>query len=284
MLEYTLDTNEQFNALKTVINAVNELLESNPRTFTFTPEGITFESMDQGSVFVYFLIKKEFFTTYECKNEKLELRLNIGELKKCFPEKLNSKQKEYSIYSFSDSNKFQVKYDSEVEGFIKKQYDIPLHNPDDDEEKRNIAEVIKSIPLSAFIDLLPTNFSRILTDCKISSQNDKDPTTHLVITTNETNAKFETFGGSDKMDSHVELPLISATSQRILEDQVKASYDATYLIHLKKIDGKAQKVTFEFGNDKPLRLTFTIANNIEFIFVMAPLVEEEDEDPEENDD
>ena len=51
-----------------------------------------------------------------------------------------------------------------------------------------------------------------------------------------------------------------------------------YLDKLSKLDPFSQKVDLELGTDKPLRITFKISDPIDFIFVMAPLVEDEDED------
>ena len=44
------------------------------------------------------------------------------------------------------------------------------------------------------------------------------------------------------------------------------------------MDPVSKKVEVELGTDKPLRITFKILDPIDFIFVMAPLVEEDEED------
>ena len=81
--------NENIKYLRTIIETTSNIV-SGPRTFRFTQEGLSFESMDQGSVFVYFKVLKEFFTTYELKNDVLELRLNIDDLKKVLSRAISS--------------------------------------------------------------------------------------------------------------------------------------------------------------------------------------------------
>ena len=61
-------------------------------------------------------------------------------------------------------------------------------------------------------------------------------------------------------------------------------YDMDYLEKLTKLDMIANKVKFELDTDNPLRVTFEFVDNIEFLFLMAPLeTGDEDEDFDDED-
>lgn len=271
-------TTENIKYLRTIIDTTSNIV-SGPRTFRFSQDGLSFESMDQGSVFVYFKVLKSFFQTYELKNDVLELRINIDDLKKVLSRSISSE--EILTLNFSDSNKFGINFSKASGQGQKRKYELALHNPDDDEEKRNISEVIKSIPLSCQMTLNPGSFRDILSDVGIAGEKDAK---HLIISVDNAFAKFEINKGSEGMNAQVEIPVTDASYDiKLEEEDVKASYDMEYLDKLTKLDPVSNKVQFELGSDKPLRITFTISNDIEFIFVMAPLVEEE-EDEDDTDD
>ncbi len=268
---------EQVKYLKTVIDTVANIV-SGPRTFKLTQEGLSFESMDQGSVFLYFNVQKSFFQIFELQNDILELRINIDDLKKVLSRTISSD--EILTLNFSDSNKFGINFSKSTGQGQKRKYELALHNPDDDEEKRNIADVIKTIPLTAHIDFASGVFKDILSDVGIAGEKDAK---HLIVQLNHLIAKFEINRGSEGMNAEVEVPF---TEENMFleegETEVKSSYDMDYLDKLTKLDLLASKVRFEFGTDKPLRITFTISGFIDFIFVMAPLVEEDEESEEED--
>jgi proliferating cell nuclear antigen len=267
--------NENIKYLRTIIDTASNIV-SGPRTFIFTNEGLSFESMDQGSVFVYFKVLKEFFNKYELKKDVLELRINIDDLKKVLSRSISSD--ELLTLNFSDSNKFGINFSKSSGQGQKRKYELALHNPDEDEEKRNISEVIKSIPLSCHMILTPGSFKDILSDVGIAGEKDAK---HIIISVDSSLAKFEINKGSDSMNALVEIPVNDPTYQiKLDEDNVKASYDMEYLDKLAKLDPLSKRVELELGSDKPLRITFKISDHVDFIFVMAPLVEDEDEDTE----
>lgn len=271
--------NENIKYLRTIIEATSNIV-SGPRTFKFTPEGLSFETMEQGSVFVYFSVQHEFFNKYELKNEILELRINIDDLKKVLSRAISAD--EILTLNFTDSNKFAINFSKASGQGQKRKYELALHNPDDDEEKRNISEQIKSIPLNCYMGLAPGVLKDILSDVGIAGEKDSK---HLTINVDSSIAKFELNKGSEGMNAVVELPVTDSSYNIKLEDDeaVKASYDMEYLDKLTKLDPVSKKVDVEMGSDKPLRITFNLSEQIEFVFVMAPLVEEdEDEDIEES--
>lgn len=268
--------NENIKYLRTIIDTTSNIV-SGPRTFRFTQEGLSFESMDQGSVFVYFKVLKDFFTKYELKNDVLELRINIDDLKKVLSRNISAD--EILSLNFSDSNKFGINFSKSSGQGQKRKYELALHNPDDDEEKRNISEVIKSIPLSCHMILNPGSLKDILSDVGIAGEKDSK---HLSINVDSSFAKFEINKGSEGMNALVEIPVNDSSYQiKLDEDNVKASYDMEFLDKVAKLDPVSKKVDLELGTDKPLRITFKILDPIDFIFVMAPLVEEDEEDIEE---
>lgn len=270
-------TNENIKYLRTIIDTASNIV-SGPRTFKFTPEGLSFESMDQGSVFVYFNVQNDFFNNYELKNDVLELRINIDDLKKVLSRAIASD--EVLTLNFSDSNKFGINFSKSSGTGQKRKYELPLHNPDD-EEKRDISEVIKGIPLSCKMNLPPGALKDILSDVGIAGEKDSK---HLTISVDSSLAKFEINKGSEGMNALVEIPVNDASYKINLEesDPVNASYDMEYLDKLTRLDPVSNSVDLELGSDKPLRITFKISTGIEFIFVMAPLVEEDEDDMDES--
>ena len=265
--------NENIKYIRQIIDTTANIV-TGPRTFKFTQEGLSLESMDKGSVFVYFLVRKDFFSKYELKKDILELRINIDDLKKVLTRAISSE--EILTLSFSDSNKFGINFSKSSGQGQKRKYELPLHNPDDDEDKRNIGDLVKSIPLSCHMILNPGALKEILSDVGIAAEKDAK---HLSINVDNALAKFEINKGSEGMNALVEIPMSDPSYQiKLEEESVKASYDMEYLDKLTKLDPFSQKVDLELGTDKPLRITFKISEPIDFIFVMAPLVEDEDED------
>ena len=269
--------NENIKYLRTIIDTASNIV-SGPRTFKFTPEGLSFESMDQGSVFVYFKVNNDFFSKYELKNDVLELRINIDDLKKVLSRAISAD--ELLTLNFSDSNKFGINFSKASGQGQKRKYELALHNPDD-EEKRDISEVIKGIPLSCKMVLPPGSLKDILSDVGIAGEKDSK---HLTINVDSTLAKFEINKGSEGMNALVEIPVSDNSYSITLEDEdaVNASYDMEYLDKLTRLDPVSNSVDLEMGTDKPLRITFKISNSIDFIFVMAPLVQEDEDDMDES--
>ena len=62
-------------------------------------------------------------------------------------------------------------------------------------------------------------------------------------------------------------------------ERVESLYDMENLEKLFKIDAMADKSVMELSSDNPLRITFSLADdNIEFVYLVAPLDTEEEED------
>ena len=272
---------EELKYLKTIIDVTTEII-SGPRTFTFTQEGVFFESMDQGSVFVCFIIQKAFFSTFNLQNDVLEVRLNIDDLKKILSRIVTAD--EILTMNFTDSNKFAINFSKANGQGQKRKYELVLHNPEDDDEKRNILQVIKTIPLDSHLKLEPGLLKQLLGDVGIATVKDAK---HLQITVDNDLAVFDVLNGSEGMNAHIELPKDNKSIFITSAEKTCSSYDMDYLEKLVKLDTKyktdQKDVDIELGTDKPLRITFTITEPIEFLFVMAPLVEENEEDIESED-
>jgi len=264
---------------KTCIETVANVF-SGPKTFKFMPDRMQFQGMDQGSVFVFFDILKEYFKTYELDNDVLELRVDVGDFKKILSRPMD--ESELLTMEFNSSNKLELSFKKDTNN-NKRKYELALHNPDDDTEKRDIAEVIKSIPLTVGMNCKSGLLKKAFGDVAIAAEKDAK---HLIVTGNHDIITFQVNNGSEGMNALVELPTGEQDEYEVLTDDpifnIKASYDMEYIDKVIKLDDLTTKTLFQLDTDKPARFTFRIHEYIEFVFVEAPLVEEADDESDDS--
>lgn len=258
-------SNDQIKYLRTIVDVTSGIV-SGPQLFQFSESGLFFESMEQsGAVFLTFNVNKSFFKEYKLE-KVLELKLNIDDLKKILSRNLGPDEE--LLFNYGEvSGKFALHF---IKGSgQKRKYEIPIHDLDSS-DNRDIGEKARSIPLSCQINLEPGSFKEILADVAIAADKSQK---HLHIKISKDLAIFEINRGLEGMNALVELPVQENQLTINLEDDqdVESNYDMEYLEKLTKLDTIADKVGLELASDSPLRIIFNISDNLEFMFLMAPL-------------
>lgn len=274
MLTATI-TNDKVKFLRTMID-VSQGIVNGPQLFQFSENGLFFESMEQsGAVFVTFNVTKGFFKEYKL-DKLLELKLNIDDLKKILSRALGSDEE--LIFNFNDANKFAIHFIKS--SGQKRKYEIPIHDIEED-DKRDIGEKARSIPLSCQINLEPGSFKDILADVGIAADKSQK---HLQIKVNKQLITFEINRGMEGMNALVELPVADNQISISMEDDddVASNYDMDYLEKLTKLDALTHKIGLELATDGPMRIIFNLSDDLDFMFLMAPLeLGDEDDDFED---
>jgi DNA polymerase III sliding clamp (beta) subunit (PCNA family) len=273
MLKIVLAQTE-IKLFKTCIEIVANIFKG-PKTFLFMQDRMQFQAMDQGSIFVFFDILKEYFSEYELDQEKIELRVDVEDFKKVLSRPMA--ESEILILEFNNTNKLQIMFKRDLTN-NKRIYQLALHNPEDDSDRRDIAETIKSIPLQLGLHCRPGLLRKAFGDVEIAAEKDAK---HLIITANFKYVNLEIKNLDIGMNAWIELPTNEQEEYKILTDDpnfdIKVTYDLEYINSVIKLDDLTSITKFELGTDKPARFTFPIHKYIEFVFVEAPLVKEEDD-------
>ncbi|MHA2104773.1 MAG: hypothetical protein ACW981_15200, partial [Candidatus Hodarchaeales archaeon] len=246
-----------------------------PRKFNFDQDKIVMASMEESAaVFVMFELNKSLFSNYNVE-DATSLGLSLDDLKKVFSRSFKDDANLTMKYS-PDSNKFDITFE---EGVSKVEYKLNVHVPDVDNS--DTVSKVKAIPLDSEITFEGGgNLKNILSDVGIVAQKDLR---HLaIIIENKNELIFELKG--DATGIYAKSSLKKGEKSPIHEikcdsDHVESLYDMENLEKLFKIDAIADKSVMELSSDNPLRLTFNLKdNNIEFIYLVAPLDTEEEED------
>lgn len=269
-------TGEKAKPFKAIIDVVSSFTDG-AENFIFSESGVILRSMESsGAVFVNFDISNDYFDDFKV-DKNVILGINIEDMKRVFSRSLNPEEK-VTLRHDEDKNRLVVTFKSNSST---RRYSLSLHTAEED--NASVAEKAKSIPLSCQIQLAPGSFKNLLADVGIAA--DKSAK-HLTITV-ESNEQvlFEVNRGSEGMSAAVELKtgeadasIISITREN--DETIRSVYDMDYLEKIAKLDVLAESSLLEFGNNNPLRITFSI-DKIDFTFLMAPLETEDDYEDED---
>ncbi|OLS19872.1 MAG: DNA polymerase sliding clamp 1 [Candidatus Heimdallarchaeota archaeon LC_3] len=266
---------EKAKYFKTIIDVLQSVVVG-PRKFSFNPDnGLIMASMEESAaVFVMFRINKPFFSSYNVESET-SLGLSLDDLKKVFSRSIKDNATINMKYT-SDSNKFEITFE---DGLSKVEYKLNVHVPEVDNS--DTISKVKAIPLDSEITFEGGgNLKNILSDVGIVAQKDLR---HLAVKIeNRNELVFELKG--DATGIYAKSVLKKGDGSPIHEiksdsERVESLYDMENLEKLFKIDAMADKSVMELSSDNPLRITFSLADdNIEFVYLVAPLDTEEEED------
>lgn len=274
--------NENIKYLKLLIDTCSILLKGN-RTLRFTKKGMLLQALIGKSGFVFLEFKKSFFGKLELSKEIFDLTFDLKDIKKVLQHTI--KEDEYLTMSYitnSESfNSFVMRYAKKNSKAKRTRYELAIHPPKDEEMRADMKAVMDSIPLEAKIIFNGGNFSTIMGDIAIAQEKGEVPELHIEF--NSTDAVFTIKNLYDTFDAHYIVPMNDTVSEIVLKDSEihESKYDMSILEDLSKIDGIAKHTIIESGSDKPIRINFDIIKGINFMFVIAPLLDEDTDDEEE---
>jgi hypothetical protein len=258
---------------KTLLEVVQAIVDG-PRKWDFYSDKVVMACMENSSsVFVMFEIKKTFFDTY--KVDESSLGLSIDDLKKVFSRSIKDSAEIKMSYN-NEENRLVIKFEEDRSSV---EYKLNVHVPED--EHSEIVSKVRAIPLGTSIKLEGGgNLKNILSDVGIVAQKELK---QLAIKVNKTEEiSFELKGDTTGINAKSTIrkgdgsPIIEVSTDM---DEVTSFYDMDYLEKLFKIDSISEQALMELASDHPLRLTFALGNNnIEFIYLMAPLEVESADD------
>jgi DNA polymerase III sliding clamp (beta) subunit (PCNA family) len=265
---------ENSKYFKTIIDALQSIVVG-PRKFNFDQNKLVMASMEESAaVFVMVEFNKSFFTSYKVE-DATSLGLSLDDLKKVFSRSIKDDANITMKYT-SESNKFEITFE---EGVSKVDYKMNVHVPDVDNS--DTISKVKAIPLDSEVTFEGGgNLKNVLSDVGIVAQKDLR---HLSIKIeNQNELIFELKG--DATGIYAKSALKKGEKSPIHEiksdsEHVESLYDMENLEKLFKIDAISDKSVMELGSENPLRITFNIKdNNVEFVYLVAPLDTEEEED------
>lgn len=236
-------------------------------TFTLTQESMFFEKMDQGSTFLYTNILKDIFMTFKLTSEPIQFRCDLNNFSKYL--NVESDDSKVILHHIFTDNFITINIQNKSIG--NRKFIMKLMNLADDEEKRNIADVIKSIALPINMKFESAIlFSTIKEFANLLEKDNKHCT--IITENNKSTILSKANAGENEIQFELKYSLLTCD----LSEKIEGSYDLDYILKLLTL---AQKdIILEYGIDKPIRLTISEKESpITIIFVQAPLV---DEDPD----
>lgn len=277
-MEYTF-SGEKVKPIRTIIEVVSSIVDGN-NNFIFSDRGIALRTMEpSGAVFISFDIERDYFSSSEVDEETM-LAINIEDLRKVLSRSIDAAETVTLAYK-PDENKLVVTY-QKVDKSQKRMYKLALHSPN--EQDPSIYERAKTLPLSCTLNLQPGALKEILGDVGVAADKAQKS---LTLNVDTEGVIFEVNQGMEGMSAKVELrkdntdgagPIMGLELED--DEAISALYDMDYLEKLTKLDGLAENVKLELGDNSPLRINFTISS-IKFTYLMAPLEEEDGDDLED---
>ncbi|MEK6953559.1 MAG: DNA polymerase sliding clamp [Candidatus Micrarchaeota archaeon] len=238
---------------KQCLDACGNLIDEG--SFEITKEGIHLRSLDPSQIAMvdFKLPKGHAFASYDVEDPRT-LSVNLQDLSKVIA---RSKGAEKVSIGFDEKegNRLQI----EFAGDAKRSFKLPLL----DLRETSMPKEPK-VQLETSVKIRAGNFKEMLKDVVLVSS-------HLQMEANDHMFNIEAHG--DSGDLKVE------NSSKTLKDLVvtaptitKAMYPAEYLDKMTRAAVDNEPLHIEFGNNKPIRLSYKIGE-AEFVFFLAPRVE-----------
>ena len=235
--------------LKAIISAISTLVEE--ATFVATSEGITFRGMDPSHVALIDISwPNSAFEKYECDGD-IKFGVRIDEFSKLIKRADKSDSIEIKI---SEENLLLVKVGKN------KKYKMRLI------ESNATDTPLPKISYDSKIILSTSRFDKILGDVQVVSE-------YLTIHTSNSTGNFS--GKGDFGEVTIDLDTSDESIEEIsTQEDSTGTYSLEYLNPVvKAVGSKANLITCEFSDAKPLRIEFKVANIGRIHFYLAPRVE-----------
>ncbi|MFH0971511.1 MAG: proliferating cell nuclear antigen (pcna) [Candidatus Micrarchaeota archaeon] len=234
---------------KQCIDAVANLIDEG--SFEITKEGIHLRSLDPSQIaMVDFLLPKgHAFASYDVE-EPRTLSVNLQDLSKIVA---RSKGGEKLIIGFDEKegNRLQI----EFSGDAKRAFKLPLLDL-----RETVMPKEPKVQLETKVKIKASQFKEMLKDVLLVSS-------HLQMEAKDKAFFIEAHGDSgDLRTEHQAGTEVHASAD------TKAMYPAEYLEKMTRSAVDTEHVLLEFGNNKPVRLSYKISD-AEFVFFLAPRVE-----------
>lgn len=271
-------THKNANFFKNVFSIMNELV-SETEIIVDKKEGLLMKAMDDGRICIISIrIDPKDFTTFNCKS-KSTIKVSVDDLKKIL-DQCTTKQELYLSYdpkeegnklniiikntdSKSKGRRYKLNLSSDVNTYQKSEKLITAINTRLEEEGTSI---IKINPLLLESSIKAADI--ISEELNITIKDDGDAKALI----------FSSEGQLGELEDNIDLSDLEEGSA--LKDAVNTNYAISYLSKIIKTKSVAEKLSIKIRDQTPMIFTFTVAGNpnSEILYLLAPRIEEEEED------
>lgn len=235
----------------------------------FAPNGVTLNSIDDGRICLISLTLDESdFDGYKC-DEEYDLGLNIDDLVKIL--KRSSANDEITFTYKPETKKIKITMKSE-KGKKSRRFSLGLIDLGDSGIK---PEALDGIQYNAGISIPLNYLDEAIKDADIFSE------TLLITLSNEDGIVFKSEGQIGESET-----VLEKDDEGVQDFNVTEKGDGTfalqYLKNIVKIGAIADRVELSLNPNTPLKAKFKILSGSSFKYFLAPRIEEEEEDYDEN--
>ncbi|MFX0204929.1 MAG: proliferating cell nuclear antigen (pcna) [Candidatus Hodarchaeota archaeon] len=241
-----------------IVEAISQMISD--AVFVVSPSELSLRAMDASHAAMIDLeMQKDAFDSYECDTE-YELNVNLENFKRV----LGRVQKDdKTLFKFDETqNSLHIHFT----GTAGRKFTLPLRTT-----MESSPLPAPDLPLEAEIDFEAGFLKEVVADMGIFSES-------VQVSTDENKVLFSTTSTDQhSVEIVVENKEGSVARAFNVGDPSSASYGLEYLRNIVRIDGIADSLKLELATAKPLRLTFTIGENITLRYLLAPYEEPEDD-------
>ncbi len=250
---------EEGKILKGIVNTLSGIIDET--VFKITPKAFTMEAMDPSRIcLLKFVLERELFDEYEC-DEEYKIGVNLADLNKILA---RSGTGDGFIITFNDADqKIKIQIINEKRKKRKRTFSLALLDVDTEEIKFDTLEMIEYssqwvMDISYLIEAIK--------DAEIYSE-------ILTIKTNEDDGiSFESLGQIGEMYGVISIDELEASE---INSSANGSYSLTFLKNILKLSTITEELEISLKDDHPLKLIFTLTNTSKLLYFLAPRVEDE---------
>ncbi len=234
--------------LKDGVSIVSEIVTE--ATLKIRKDVVEMVSMDPANVaMVVFRMKSSSFTTYDLEKDT-DLTLNLNNFKQV----LRRVKANDTLTLELDENKLKIT----LQSASKRTFHLPLIELDENEQN------VPDLSFTASINTKSSLLNDAVDDVDVVGES-------VVFSASE--KLFSISSKGDLSKASVDMPADESTTIVCAEEGLKAKYSIEYLKKMIQGSKLSDTVKIEFGKDYPLKIFYSVKDQIELSFILAPRVD-----------
>ncbi len=230
-------------------------------TINISEKGVSVKAMDPSHVAMVDLnMPAGAFTEYTCE-KSMPIRINLTDLNRFM--KRGSAGDSLELSLDQKLNKMKIKFKSKS-GKSRRTFSLGLLTEDEEEEVPS-----PKLDFDSKFSLKADALQRAIKDAQIVGD-------YITFTISDELLTLEASGDSGDVTIEVE-----ELTELTTKGKQSAMYSLEYLVDIIKAGSVSQIVTVEFSTEMPLKFEFPLINEGKITYLLAPRVEEEEEDYED---
>jgi DNA polymerase III sliding clamp (beta) subunit (PCNA family) len=255
-------TLEDIKEIKVIVNTIQKMVGDIP--FFVNKDEFKVHCMDAShAAMINLTIEKEEFSSYSCKKEQL-INVSSDMLSKILGRHLKGD----SITFESEQDEFTIKFKGKKRG--ERSFSIPIFVEKESSKLPSHENVRDNYQDETNVILKGGYMNDILSDVGILAES------FTMISQKDLLRVIGVGPDNKSMESKITTDLEDVISLDIPEPK-ESTYGLEYMKNIQDLDKIVEKVTLEFDTAKPLLCTFQITNHAEFVYLLAPYEEPQDE-------